>query len=228
MTTWSGWYICTFILSIQPPTISFHFSSFFARFRHEEIAAKAKSSSRNLKEQVQSSENAVVKMRKHGRPAALGFTVLGVIIGLAIGLKAPGLGQVIAVVAGVIIGGFCFGCFALATYLFMCSRARRKEKMWKKAKDDNEVGLGLAKVVEPKRTQLGEIYNVLDDLQEGNYDMTITSIVSEMDEYMKDSNWELIIYNYLEERMFLSNSLSNFFKKITIKTLYIFNTICHG
>ena len=141
-------------------------------------------------------------MRKHGRPAALGFTVLGVIIGLAIGLKAPGLGQVIAVVAGVIIGGFCFGCFALATYLFMSSSVGRKEKMWKKAKDDNEVGLGLAKVVEPKRTQLGEIYNVLDDLQEGDYDMTITSIVSEMDEYMKDSNWELIIYDYLEERMF--------------------------
>ena len=173
-----------------PYYISF-FSSFFSSFRHEEIAAKAKNSSRNLKEQVQSSESAVLKMRKHGRPAALGFTVLGVIIGLAIGLKAPGFGQVIAVVVCVILGGFCFGCFALATYLFMSSNARRKEKMWKRAKDDNEVGLGLAKVVEPKRMQLGEIYNVLDDLQEGNYDMTIASIVSEMDEYMNDSAEEL-------------------------------------
>ena len=125
-------------------------------------------------------------MRKHGRPAAIGFTVLGVIIGLAIGLKTPGFGQVIAVVAGVIIGGFCFGCFALAIYLFMSSSVGRKEKMWKKAKDDNEDELGLAKVAEPKRTQLNEIYNVLDDLQEGNYDMTTTSIVSEMDKYMKD------------------------------------------
>ena len=102
---------------------------------------------------MQSSESAVVKMRKHGRPARLGFTVLGAIIGLAIGLKAPGFGQVIAVVAGVILGGFCFGCFALATYFFMSSSSRRKEKMWNKVKDDNEVGLGLAKVVEPKRTQ---------------------------------------------------------------------------
>ena len=130
-----------------------------------------------------SSESALLKMRKHGRPSALGFTVLGVIIGLAIKRKAP----VIPVVARVILGGFCFGVFSLATYFFMSSSARRKENMWKRAKDDNVVGLGLAKVVAPKRMQLREIYNVLDDLREGNYDMTIASIVSEMDEYMKDS-----------------------------------------
>ena len=41
-------------------------------------------------------------------------------------------------------------------------------------------------MVEPKRMQLGDIGNLLNSLQEENYDNTIKAIVDEMDKYMKD------------------------------------------
>ena len=149
------------------------------------MSASAKNAARDLQTQVESSENGAKRMKKYGFTAAVGFTVLGGVIGLAFGMKYPGLGQAIAVVVAVVVGIVVFGLFAFTLYLFMKTKAERKAKMWRTTKSQNEQGIEMVKVIEKKRRVVNEIHGNLKDLQPDNYDTGKKAILESFTDYLQ-------------------------------------------
>ena len=160
--------------------------TFLRNFRHRKISAKASNAARDLGIQVEASENGVVKMKKYGLRAAIGFTILGAIIGISVGFEAPGLGQPITIVVATVLGEACFGCIALTVYFVMNRRAHQREKLWRDAKLDNEQGLTLAKALELKRRYLSQISNALDDIEIDNFKSAIEALLKHIDEYIDE------------------------------------------
>ena len=66
---------------------------------------------------MESSRNRVERLKKYGPYAAIDFLALCAIIGGSIGAKAPGLGQLLAIVVGVALGFIVGGLLSLVLWL---------------------------------------------------------------------------------------------------------------
>ena len=153
-------------------------------FRHKKLAAEGSNIRRNLNTQVESSENRVEKLRKRGRPAAIAFPVLCALIGGIIGAKTPGLGQVPAIVVGVILGFIVAGLLSLVLYFGFKWKFVKRRAMWKQILSSNEEGVKQVAVIENKRSCLNEIRNQLNDIAEGNLDRGLKALLDEMSTYV--------------------------------------------
>lgn len=152
-------------------------------FRHKKLAADGSNIRQDLRRQVESSENRVEKLRKRGRPAAIAFPALCALIGGIIGGKAPGLGQVPAIVVGAILGFIVGGLLSLVLYFGYKWKFVKRRAMWKHIQSSNEEGIKQVAVIESKRSCLKEIREKLNDIGGGNLDSGLTTLLDEMNEY---------------------------------------------
>ena len=154
-------------------------------FRHKRLAAKGNNIKRDVETQVQSSENRVDKMKKYGRPAALGLALLGAVIGGAIGAKAPGLGQVPAIAVGAVVGFIALAIVACVLYLVVMWKFKQQRNMWKRTKNSNQESLELVGLINKKESDLREIRNELQGIEEANMRNNISALNNQMNEYLR-------------------------------------------
>ena len=133
---------------------------------------------------MQSSENRVEKLQKRGRPAAIAFPVLCALIGGIIGAKAPGLGQIPAIVVGVVVGFVVAGLLSLVLYFAYKVKFVRRRAMWNRIQSSNQAGIDQIAVIEKKRSCLNEIREKLNDIAPGNLDSGVKALLNEMTSYL--------------------------------------------
>ncbi|XP_028399952.1 uncharacterized protein LOC114523276 [Dendronephthya gigantea] len=153
--------------------------------RHRDLASRGLNAQRELKTQVNSSANRVQKLIKFGKPSALAFPVLGAVIGAALGAKAPGWGQVAAIVVGGVVGFILFAVVALVLYFGAKLFFVRRRNQWEEVERLNKKGMESVSLIEKKKSCLSEIRNLLDGIEEDNMPTEINASVDKMAKYLE-------------------------------------------
>ena len=133
---------------------------------------------------MKSSENRVERLKKHGFPAAIVFPALCAIIGGIIGAKAPGLGQVLAIVVGVALGLIVGGLLSLVLYCGYKRKFENQRDKWNDVQSTNQHSLTQGAVIPDQRSRLHDIREYLNGIEEGNLDSGIETMQVEMNKYV--------------------------------------------
>ena len=155
--------------------------------RHKDLAARGLNAKRELETQVRSSQNRVQKVIKFGKPSALAFAVLGAVIGAAIGAKAPGWGQVAAIVVGGIVGFVLFAVVAIVLYFGTKLFFEKRRNQWQRAERSNRENMESVNLIEKKKSCLSEIRNLLDGIEEGNMSTELDVLRQDMSKYLEQT-----------------------------------------
>jgi phosphate/sulfate permease len=142
---------------------------------------------RDLTTQVESSENRVQRMTKYGRPSAVGFAVMGAVIGGGLGAKVPGWGQVAAIAVGVVLGLIVFAVVGIVLYFFFKWKFTKSRDAWKQIQSSNQGGVELVGLIKEKKSCLSEIRNQLNDIEEDNMATALPTLLEKLTEYSRET-----------------------------------------
>jgi hypothetical protein len=162
------WKICGIVIAFKWSPTDIEYFKILTSFRHEHLAARGKNIRRDLNAQVESSENHVTRINKHGRAALFFFALLGLATGAGIGSRVPGVEKAIAIPVGAVLGLIGFAVVGLFIYCIFKCRFEKRRDDWQNFQHSDLGDIALVDEINGKKSGLSEICNKLNDLEEGN------------------------------------------------------------
>lgn len=132
---------------------------------------------------MESSENRVEKLKKHGRPAAIAFPVLCALIGGIIGAKVPGLGQAPAIAVGVVLGFIVGALLSLVLYCGYKRKFENQRRRWNDVESSNQYSIAQGAGIPDQRSKLHDILQDMNGIEEGNLHSGVKNLKVKINNY---------------------------------------------